>query len=149
MADAVTVRDARPADEAEWRELWDGYLRFYKHELPEAVTKNVWQRLISGDPHFVALVAVDAQDRPLGLAHYVVHPSTWTTGSYCYLEDLFVDPERRRTGIGQALFEEVYRRADRNGWSRVYWATQENNYRGRALYDKIGRHTEFILYERA
>ena len=36
----------------------------------------------------------------IGLAHVIVHPSTWTTGRYAYLEDLYVAPggarDRRR-----------------------------------------------------
>jgi GNAT superfamily N-acetyltransferase len=148
MTEEIRIRDARAADETRWRGLWAGYLAFYKHDLPDAVTADVWRRLISGDPHFVGLVAVDAADRPIGLAHYIVHPSTWTTSAYCYLEDLFVDPEARRDGIGARLIAEIYRRADLNKWSRVYWATQETNYRGRSLYDKVGRPTEFIIYER-
>lgn len=144
----IMIREARRDDKARWRELWDGYLAFYEHPLPEEVTEDVWHRLTSGDPAFVALVAIDKDDRPLGLAHYVVHPSTWTRMAYCYLEDLFVDPAERRRGIGRALIEEIYRRADINGWTRVYWLTRENNYRGRSLYDKVARKNGFVIYER-
>ena len=40
----------------------------------------------------IALVAVNAADRPFGLAHVFFHRSTWSPTQYCYLEDLFVDP---------------------------------------------------------
>jgi GNAT superfamily N-acetyltransferase len=36
------------------------------------------------------------------------HRSTWSTGWYCYLEDLFVDPARRKAGPAAALIEAVY-----------------------------------------
>ena len=58
------------------------------------------------------------------------HRSTWSPAWYCYLEDLFVDPARRKTGTGRALIEAVYREADARGCTRTYWVTQEFNYRG-------------------
>jgi len=32
------------------------------------------------------------------------------------------------------------------GWSRLYWATKENNYRARGLYDKFTKHSDFVRY---
>jgi GNAT superfamily N-acetyltransferase len=66
----------------------------------------------------------------------------------CYLEDLFVDPATRGSGIGRALIHAVYTAADRAKTASVYWMTQEFNADGRALYDTLARRTSFIRYER-
>ena len=45
-------------------------------------------------------------DVVIGLAHLLLHRSTWSVGYYCYLEDLYVDAEvshgRRRVGAGES-----------------------------------------------
>ena len=96
----------------------------------------------------IALVAVDAADHPMGLAHVLFHRSTWSPTQYCYLEDLFVDPKQRLKGIGRALIEATYKEADARKCTRTYWATQEFNYRGRALYDQVATKSPFIQYRR-
>ena len=143
-----TIRAAQPADRARWDQLWQGYLIFYKHELAPDVTEATWNRLLSDDPSTACLIAADEADQPQGFAHIVLHPSTWSKAPYCYLEDLFVDPNARATGLGRALIEEIYRRADQNGWPYVYWKTQETNYRARRLYDQMADREEFLIYAR-
>ena len=142
------IRRLAPQDEAAWRPLWDGYLRFYRHALREDVTRTAFQRLCQGSHGLVGLVAVDRDDKPIGLAHLVFHSSTWTTTHYCYLEDLYVDEAWRGAGVGRALIEATYREADERRSARVYWATQEFNAPARALYDAVGHRTSFIRYER-
>ena len=59
-----------------------------------------------------------------------------------------MDESARGTGAGRALIEAVYAQADRLGAISVYWLTQEFNYRGRMLYDRVGQRTPFIKYQR-
>ncbi len=54
----------------------------------------------------------------------------------------------RGQGIGRALIEAVYAAADAAGKPSVYWMTQEFNYPGRMLYDRVGVKTPFIKYSR-
>jgi GNAT superfamily N-acetyltransferase len=53
----------------------------------------------------------------------------------------------RAKGVGAALIEAVYAAAHAQGASKVYWMTQEFNYRARGLYDKMGQKSHFIVYE--
>ena len=96
----------------------------------------------------IALVAVDANDSPIGLAHVLFHRSTWSPTHYCYLEDLFVEPGLRAKGVGRALIEAVYREADARQCTRTYWSTQEFNYRARGLYDQMATKSVFVQYRR-
>ena len=84
----------------------------------------------------------------IGLVHYIFHRSTWTIENYCYLQDLFVDPKHRASGLGRKLIEAVYAEAEKNHCSRVYWLTQENNEQARMLYDRIADQTGFIQYRK-
>ena len=86
--------------------------------------------------------------RLVGFVHYLFHPVTWSTANRCYLEDLFVSPKARGTGAGRALIEAVYRAADEAGADQVYWLTAQDNATARRLYDRVGRLTPFVKYQR-
>ena len=145
----VRVRRLEARDKPVWHILFKGYIEFYKATVPEDVIEMTWKRLMEGAPDFhIALVAVDAADKPVGLAHVLFHRSTWSPTSYCYLEDLFVDPAQRAKGAGRALIEATYREADARKCTRTYWATQDFNYRARALYDQVATKSVFVQYRR-
>jgi GNAT superfamily N-acetyltransferase len=146
---SARVRRLEIRDKPEWLALFKGYIAFYKASVPDEVIEATWKRLIEAAPDFhIALVAVDEADKPLGLAHVLFHRSTWSPTWYCYLEDLFVDPARRKKGAGRALIEATYREADARGCTRTYWATQEFNYTARALYDQLATKSPFVQYRR-
>jgi len=142
------IRPLQPTDRARWDELWAGYLEFYRHELPQQITEATWQRLIDPGQQPYGFVALDANDRIVGLVHYHFHLSTWSLQGYCYLEDLFVDPAVRGLGAGRALIEAVYRAADDRGVTRVYWHTENDNTRAQSLYNKVATLAPFVQYRR-
>jgi GNAT superfamily N-acetyltransferase len=142
------IRQLELADRGGWEQLWNAYLHFYRGEISAAVTELSFDRLCGRNDGLLGLVAVGESGDLVGLAHLVFHPSTWSDRTYCYLEDLFVDPAERGTGTARQLIEAVYDEADRRGATRTYWATQEFNSPARSLYDVVGHRTSFIIYER-
>jgi GNAT superfamily N-acetyltransferase len=141
------IRPVLRNDRAQWDALWAGYLRFYRHRLPDEITDGAFARLIDPASRLHGLVA-ERDSALVGFVHYQFHPSTWSMRDYCYLEDLYVDPQARGHGVGRALIQAVYAAADREQAATVYWLTQEFNADGRALYDTLARRTSFIRYER-
>jgi GNAT superfamily N-acetyltransferase len=73
----------------------------------------------------------------VGLAHYIFRPDTWEVEDFCYLEDLFVDPKARSTGVGRGLIKAVEQIAIEKGSKRLYWTTAEDNVVARKLYDQV------------
>ena len=142
----IRVRPLEASDRTIWEELWHGYLTFYKvSDFAPDVTEATWQRLLDPNGPLHGLVAVDG-DEILGLVHFLYHPSSWTIGPYCYLQDLFTFPAARRRGVGEALIEAVADAARAQNAARVYWLTHETNAPGRSLYDRVARHAGFIHY---
>lgn len=145
----IEIRPLAAADKSRWLDLFRAYIEFYKSTISDDVVEITWQRLMSGgEGYHIGLVAVADDGRVIGLAHVLFHRSTWSPTWYCYLEDLFVDPAVRLKGAGRALIEAVYREADARQCTRTYWATQEFNYRARALYDTVATKSAFIQYRR-
>ena len=145
---ALHIRSLHAEDEAEWRRLWTLYLDYYESTVPEEVYTTTFSRLLSGESNeFAGLIAL-LDGKPVGLTHYLFHRHCWKVENVCYLQDLVVDKEQRGTGVGRALIEEVYAKADGANCPSVYWMTQEFNEVGRRLYDRVGQLTPFIKYSR-
>ncbi|MBM6594741.1 GNAT family N-acetyltransferase [Microvirga pudoricolor] len=143
----MAIRPVTPDDFDAWMPLWQGYQRFYKAEIPDAVSRTTWKRMLDpAEPIWSALAWKDG--RALGMVNYIFHRSTWTTGDYCYLQDLFVDDAARGTGFGRALIEHVYEAAEQAGAARVYWLTHGTNATAMALYDRVADKSGFIQYRK-
>jgi GNAT superfamily N-acetyltransferase len=144
----LVIRPLRPEDEADWRRLWTAYLAFYDTILPDAVYASTFARLLGSDPRDFNGFIATLDGRAIGLTHYLFHRHGWKIEDTCYLQDLYVDPGMRGTGAGRALIEAVYAAADAAGAPSVYWLTQDFNAEARQLYDRIGKLSPFIRYNR-
>ena len=144
----TTIRPLAANDEAEWRRLWTGYLEFYETSVSEEVYRTTFARLLGDDPHDYHGLIAEQGGRPVGLTHYLFHRHCWRVENVVYLQDLYVDPDARGTGVGRALIEAVYAAADEAGCPAVYWLTQDFNATARQLYDRIATVTPFIKYQR-
>jgi GNAT superfamily N-acetyltransferase len=147
MRAETDIRPLTAADEGEWRRLWTDYLAFYETTRPEPVYRATFARLLDPSEPMHCHLAT-REGRVIGLVHHILHRHCWSMADTCYLQDLYVDPDMRGSGAGRALIESVYAAADAAGAATVYWMTQEFNYRGRMLYDRIGVRTPFIKYQR-
>ena len=147
-SDALVVRPISLSDREQWGDLWTAYLAFYETSRPESLFDTYFDRLLGDDPQdFNGLVAV-LGDRLVGLTHYVFHRHGWRVENVCYLQDLYADPSVRGQGVGRRLIEGVYAAADAAGCPSVYWLTQDFNTEARKLYDRIGKLSPFIRYDR-
>jgi GNAT superfamily N-acetyltransferase len=141
----LKIRAIEEKDKDQWLKLWAGYLEFYKSTILPEQTELTWKRLINNELKMFGFVA-ESEDEIIGFTHCLFRPSTWTETDYCYLEDLFVDPNIRGKGIGRALMNKVFELAKEKNSKRVYWTTQEFNKTARVLYDSIIPVSEFVQY---
>jgi GNAT superfamily N-acetyltransferase len=130
----TTIRPAEAKDEARWRELWAGYIKFYRASVSEDVTANTWKQILDPKSNIAALVAV-RDGVVIGICNYLFH-------------DLFVDPNARGGGAAKALILACEEKAKEKGAFRLYWQTQEYNAAARSLYDTITPRSSFIVYRK-
>ena len=144
----IDIRQVTAGDHAAWLPLWQAYLRFYKTELPEAVTQSTWLRMLDpNEPTHAALAWAD--NKAVGMVHFIYHRSNWAIENACYLQDLLVVPETRGTGVGRQLIEFVYATAKADGCNKVHWLTHETNATAIQLYERIAERPGFIQFRKA
>lgn len=146
MSDLV-VEPLAPGHKAEWLRLYAGYADFYHAPLGPEGAEVVWGWLMNPDHVFEGLVARDG-DALVGLIHFRAMPSPLRAAEAGFIDDLFVDPARRGSGAAEALFEAVYAVGRQRGWPLIRWITSDDNYRARAVYDRVARKTNWTLYEK-
>ncbi|MER9166618.1 GNAT family N-acetyltransferase [Mesorhizobium australicum] len=151
MSSPISIRPLTPLDFDRWLPLWDGYNAFYGRSgetaLASEITAMTWSRFFDAYEPVHALVA-ENEGELLGLVHYLFHRSTTAIAPNCYLQDLFTDESSRGKGVGRALIEGVYERAQAAGSGRVYWLTHETNHTVMKLYDKVGERSGFVVYRK-
>jgi len=143
----TTIRAAQAMDEASWRHLWAGYVKFYRAEVNEETTANTWKLILDPASKVKALVA-ERGGKVIGMCNYLFHDNTWSTKPICYLQDLFVDPTARGSGAAKKLILACEEKAKEAGAFRLYWQTQEFNGPARSLYDTITPRSSFIVYRK-
>lgn len=143
----IEIRPVTEHDQAAWLELWQGYLCFYKAEIPDNVSQNTWQRLLNpNEPTHSALAWKDG--KAIGMVNYIFHRTNWTIENTCYLQDLMVDLNERGHGVGRQLIEFVYAEAQKAGSTKVYWLTHETNAPAIKLYEHVAERPGFIQFRK-
>ena len=100
---------------------------------PRAVAERVRELIAAGE-----ITVLLAGRPPRGLAVLRFRPAIWTRALDCYLEELYVVPERRRQGTGRALMEAAIELARREGADHMDLGTGEDDIGARALYESLG-----------
>jgi GNAT superfamily N-acetyltransferase len=117
---SVTIREASPEDMHAVLSLIKE-LALYEN-APHEVTNSVQQLIEDGfgeDPIFECLVA-EKENSVIGFALFYISYSTWK-GKCLYLEDLYVQEQFRRLGVGKLLFDKVLEIATARNLKRMSW----------------------------
>ena len=135
MSGAHAIRTAEVADAEDVGRLLHDFNTEYDDYTPgpEAMGKRIGQLLESG-----GVTVLLAGKGPDGLVLLRFRPSLWSETLDCYLEELYVVPDRRGRGLGQALMEAAIQTARSMGAGHIDLGTAETDIAARALYEKLG-----------
>ena len=83
-------------------------------------------------------VVADVGGRVVAFALFFTNFSTFLAKPGLYLEDLYVQPPHRSTGLGKALLEHLGRLAVQRGCGRFEWSVLDWNQRAIDFYESMG-----------
>lgn len=134
----ATIRAARAGDESTILELVKALAQYERlaHEVV-ATPEEIARTLFAKPPHAECLIA-EADDRAVGFAILFHNYSTFLARPGIYLEDLFVLPEFRGTGIGKALLQSIAKLAVTRRCGRLDWSVLKWNDPAIKFYETIG-----------
>lgn len=127
------IRPAKPADIpdivrlvrdlAEYEKARDQVVAteedFHQALFPQGVNPTTFAHVVDND--------TASGRRVVGIAIWYVTFSTWTGSNGIWLEDLYVEPECRGTGIGRALLKSLGAECMRRGYPRLeFWVLDWN-----------------------
>jgi GNAT superfamily N-acetyltransferase len=131
----MTIREAKPGDEGAIMVLIQALAEY--ENAPDEVVNSAEDLAVHLFQERVcdALVVETSADLIVGFALFYTNYSTWK-GKCLYLEDFFILPEYRRSGIGSALFEHVVEIAKERKVKRMDWQVLEWNTPAISFYQK-------------
>ncbi len=102
------------------------------------ITPDDLVRDLFGPRAFAEAVIARVGDEPVGFALWFYNYSTFEGRPGLYLEDLFVRPDFRGYGYGEALLRHLARVAVEHGCARFEWSVLDWNEPAIAFYRKLG-----------
>jgi len=143
----MRVESLKINDKEQWCKLYQGYADFYKMPMNDDILDTVWSWIFDKENKFYAIGARSSQGNLVGFMHFREMPSPLRGSLIGFLDDLYVHPDYRGSGVVQSLFKELKSLAQKNYWPYVRWITASDNQRARAVYDKISETIDFVTYQ--
>jgi GNAT superfamily N-acetyltransferase len=131
--------------------LLRGYCDFYGASPSDEALLAVSRALIA-DPERegVQLIARGPDGRPVGFATVYWTWQTLSAARLGVMNDLFVAPEARGSGLADRLIAACRERAAEHGATELAWQTAKDNLRAQAVYERVGgRRAEWLDYSLA
>jgi GNAT superfamily N-acetyltransferase len=112
----------------------------YEHARDEVTgtPEMLREALFGATPAAEAVIAERDDGTPVGFAVFHATFSTWDCLPGIWLEDIFVLPDERRGGVGEALFRHVAAVTVERGYSRYGWVALDWNTPALSFYEKLG-----------
>ena len=99
---------------------------------PDLIKKKIFQK----NSNIFSLIALN-NDEPVGFVVYFFNYSTWTGKKGLYIEDLFIDPEIRRCGVGSKIMKSLSKIAINNDCARMEFNVLDWNEDAIKFYQKF------------
>ena len=144
----LAIRPGERADVPVIAELIRGLARFEKLEDEVTMTEERLASNLFGPHRYAETLIAEEDDGPVGFALFFHNFSTFLAQPGIYLEDLFVIPQRRGSGVGRALLKELARLAVERDCGRLEWSVLDWNREAIGFYERLGAkpNSEWTVY---
>jgi GNAT superfamily N-acetyltransferase len=130
----LNLREAKVSDFEQIIELFREFSVYQK--LPERM-KNSFDRMVEEQEFLKCFVAETSEKKIIGYTTWFYTYFTWS-GKGMYIDDLYVKPEYRGTGIGKMLLNRVIELARQSRCHKLRWQVSYWNSSAIAFYEKMG-----------
>lgn len=134
----LRIRPAEVADVPAIATLIRGLARYEKLEHEVVLTHDLLEAGLFGPRPYAEALLAEADGLPVGFALFFHNFSTFLARPGIYLEDLFVLPDHRGSGVGRALLTRLAGLAVERGCGRLEWAVLDWNVDAVAFYERLG-----------
>jgi GNAT superfamily N-acetyltransferase len=133
----LTIRSCTPADHSQARTLLAAQLE--EHDIPTDSLDPALEGALS-DPSRALVLLAEQDGQPIGVAYLAF---TWTLehgGKSAWLEELYVAPPYRGTGVGTTLLQAALSEATARGCLAMDLEVETAHARAANLYRRTGFH---------
>jgi GNAT superfamily N-acetyltransferase len=103
-----------------------------------AVTEDKLRNMLFGEHPFAYVIFAEQCDRPIGFALYGFRCSSFVGQPSIWLDDLYVDEDRRSEGAGAMLMRYLAEVSLSNDCTHLGWTADARNVRGLSFYARLG-----------
>jgi len=137
-AGTIRVRPAVPGDVDRIVQWIRGLADYEKLSHEVEADPELLHRHLFGEPRFCEALVAERDGEPVGYCLYFHSYSTFLTKPGIFLEDLFVAPSHRRSGVGRTLLARLAELTVERGCARLEWAVLDWNEPALTLYRDVG-----------
>jgi GNAT superfamily N-acetyltransferase len=134
----VTIRPATEADLGTIEELIRALAEYERMADEVVMDAELLRKGLFGDRPYAEVLIAEVDDEAVGFALFFHNFSTFLGRPGIYLEDLFVKPEHRGSGLGKALLKRLAEIAVERDCGRMEWAVLDWNEPSIGFYKKLG-----------
>ena len=132
------IRSATPQDVPHIHRLMRELAEYERSLAEVTATEDDLRRALFADQPAIFAHVAEHEGSVAGFALWFLNYSTWLGRHGIYLEDLYVTPAVRGTGLGRALLAELARICVPRGYGRLEWWVLDWNAPARGFYESLG-----------
>lgn len=135
---SLTIRPGERKDVPVIAELIRGLAQYERLADQVTMTEAKLEHALFGERRYAETLIAEDGGRAVGFALFFHNFSTFLAQPGIYLEDLFVVPEHRGSGVGRELLQALARTAVERGCGRMEWAVLDWNESAIRFYERLG-----------
>lgn len=133
-----TIRNARPDDIPEIIHLCAEHSAYEQASYSSKGKAEKMKAYLFSPASRLHCLLAESEGKVAGYATYLFDFSTWDADFFTYMDCLYLRPEYRGFGIGEALVKKIEAHSRQQGIEQIQWHTPTFNVRAIKFYHRIG-----------